>query len=111
MSAAPIHVIPGIYPSPYGFRPERWLNNANPDQFLVSFSKGSRQCSGINLAYAELYICLASIFRVYDGPGGFGTHKRMELFRTTEEDVQMHHDMAIPLPAASSRGGGYFVRS
>lgn len=32
-------------------------------KYVVSFSKGSRQCIGMNLAYAELYIGLATIFR------------------------------------------------
>ena len=104
MSAALIHVNPKIFPSPHEFRPERWLNNPKLDRYLVSFSKGSRQCLGIDLAYAELYICIASIFWVFDGLGGVGTLRRMELFGTTEEDVKMHYDMVIPFPAASSKG-------
>lgn len=103
MSAALIHVNPEIFPSPYEFRPERWLENAEFEKFLVSFSKGSRQCLGIDLAYAEIYICIASIFWGFEGPGGVGTHK-MEIFNTTEEDVKMKHDMAVLFPAASSKG-------
>jgi hypothetical protein len=33
------------------------------DKYLLSFLKGTRQRVGINLAYAEIYLVLASVFR------------------------------------------------
>ncbi|KAL2071054.1 hypothetical protein VTL71DRAFT_12289 [Oculimacula yallundae] len=47
------------------FRPERWLGSDSKhlDKFLATFGKGGRQCLGINLAYAELRIATAKLFR------------------------------------------------
>lgn len=71
---------------------------------MVSFTKGTRQCVGINLAYAELYTCLASIFRRYGGPESMGPEGRLELFETTKEDVEMAADMFIPFVKPGSKG-------
>jgi cytochrome P450 len=72
MNAVMIHQNPKLFPQPLQFRPERWLDNPRLDRYLVSFSKGARQCIGINLAYAELYMGLGAIFSRFtasdDGP-------------------------------------------
>jgi cytochrome P450 len=103
MSSSLIHTNAHIFPSPLEFRPERWLDNKGLEKYLVSFSKGSRQCVGVNLAYAELYLCLNAVF------GRYGTKeqkalRRMELFETTKEDVEMKHDLFIPGPRKESKG-------
>ncbi|KAL0939306.1 cytochrome p450 [Colletotrichum truncatum] len=43
------------------FKPERWLEPEGKqlEKYLVTFSKGARQCLGINLAYAEITLALA----------------------------------------------------
>jgi len=33
---------------------------------LVAWSKGSRSCLGVNLAYAELYLCIAALVVRFD---------------------------------------------
>jgi cytochrome P450 len=38
-----------IFPDLYSFLPERWLENPRLDKYLVSFSKGSRQCVVLTL--------------------------------------------------------------
>lgn len=50
------------------FNPDRWLTEKGKalDQYMVSFSKGSRSCLGQNLAYAEIHVILAYLFRKYD---------------------------------------------
>ena len=101
---------PTIFPEPTQFRPERWLEAEKEgrrlNRYLVSFSKGSRQCVGINLAYAELYICISRIFRWYnggkDGPGGQGG--RLELFETSNDDVEFAADLFIPSPKKGTKG-------
>jgi cytochrome P450 len=110
MSSSLIHTNAHVFPSPLEFRPERWLDNKGLEKYLVSFSKGSRQCVGINLAYAELYLCLNAVFGRY-GPGVEGAQKgvnpklrKMELFETTKEDVEMKHDLFIPGPKKESKG-------
>ncbi|KAH6609558.1 hypothetical protein Trco_002904 [Trichoderma cornu-damae] len=62
------HYDPSIFPDPTRFDPERWIGSKNGDldKHLLSFSKGSRSCIGINLAYAELYLLFASFFRNFE---------------------------------------------
>ncbi|KAI0047689.1 putative P450 monooxygenase [Auriscalpium vulgare] len=50
------------------YLPERWLaGDANSlESSIVIFSKGPRSCLGINLAYCELYLALAHIFRRFE---------------------------------------------
>ncbi|KAJ9613905.1 hypothetical protein H2200_002041 [Cladophialophora chaetospira] len=107
MTAYMIHRNPKIFPSPHTFQPERWIENPRLDKYLVSFSKGAMQCLGINLAYAELYLMLAKLFRVYgskevkmDGDVG-----RLELYDTIfERDVDVSEDRFIPLTRKDSTG-------
>jgi hypothetical protein len=52
MSCALVHHDETIFPEADKFRPERWLNEKGEkrkdlDGYLLSFSKGSRQCLGI----------------------------------------------------------------
>jgi len=47
MTSALIHQNPEIFPEPRKFIPERWIENPRLDQYLLSFSKGGRQCAGI----------------------------------------------------------------
>ncbi|KIW26376.1 uncharacterized protein PV07_09476 [Cladophialophora immunda] len=59
---------PAIFPDPYSFRPERWLGD-NVDELeshMISFSRGSRNCIGMNLAYAELHNTFAHLVRRFD---------------------------------------------
>jgi cytochrome P450 len=104
-----IHLDPSIYPSPHTFNPERWLASAcisaadkraleRGKQHLVPFSKGTRMCAGMNLAYAELYLMLGTLF----APGQVGT--RMELFETDVEDVECKHDFFNPSAKLDSKG-------
>lgn len=52
MTSVHIHENKDIFPEPMKFKPERWLEkrleDAPPlDRYLVTFTKGSRQCAGI----------------------------------------------------------------
>lgn len=56
-----------IFPDPFHFDPDRWLNTDPPGgtsdmkEAYMPFSRGSRMCIGINLATMELKMILASI--------------------------------------------------
>lgn len=104
-----IHLDPSIYTSPHAFEPERWLTDLRDDEdakvglrrmkhYLVPFSKGTRMCAGMHLAYAELYLMLGALF----APGGVG--RRMELFETGDGDVKCAHDFFNPSPRLDSKG-------
>lgn len=110
MDAYSIHHNEAIYPLSYEFKPERWLDNPRLDKYLVSFTKGTRQCLGINLAYAELYIALANVMRRYGGPGSPGPDGNFELYKTDEGDVKMASDNFIPFVKADTKGIRVLVR-
>lgn len=87
MSALFIERREGIFSDPDDFIPERWLDPTEAmklEPYILTFGKGSRDCIGRQLAYAELYSVAATIFRRF-GDG-------MELFETTQDDIEGHHD-------------------
>lgn len=75
----------------------------------MSFSKGSRNCLGINLAYAEIYLCVAAIFRRF-GSGGQdsvreeGDEGVLELYETSLKDLETAADFVVPVPVKESEG-------
>ncbi|KHN95530.1 Cytochrome P450 [Metarhizium album ARSEF 1941] len=93
-----VHMDESIFPDPHRFSPERWLDAERAgfplQKYLVSFSKGSRQCVGQNLATAELYLTAAALLARFD----------FEFVDTTERDVLPARDCFIPRPVVGSRG-------
>jgi len=63
-----VHRSPLMYERPEEFMPDRWLGpNAKACEAALSvFSKGPRSCFGVNLAYAELYLGVAHLFRLFE---------------------------------------------
>ncbi|KAI0291106.1 putative cytochrome P450 [Russula brevipes] len=57
-----------IFAQPHAFVPDRWLQPGSKslEHWYVAFSKGPRSCLGTNLAYFELYLALADLFRRFD---------------------------------------------
>lgn len=80
MSHIFVHYNPTLFPNPLKFDPDRWSkgNSAELLNYLVPFSKGQRQCIGLNLAWAELYLILGNLFRKVT----------LELVDTTEKDME-----------------------
>lgn len=90
---------PAIFPEPHRFDPDRWLRAADRgerlDRFLVTFSKGSRSCVRINLAYAEIYLCIAALFQQFD----------LELYDFDYgRDLEIVRDCFVGLPSGNSKG-------
>ncbi|KAK6524614.1 hypothetical protein TWF281_011517 [Arthrobotrys megalospora] len=68
MSSYLMHMNPDIYTNPHKFDPERWMNSdpaSLQERYFVPFSKGSRACPGLNLAWAEMITAMAATFRRY----------------------------------------------
>ena len=95
-----------IFPDAKAFRPERWIENPRLDRYQVVFSKGSRACLGINLAYAELYLMLAALFRHYGSPECRRPDDQGELvlFETSLRDVEFDAEFNVPFPWEGSKG-------
>jgi len=101
-----IHLSPLYFPEPMLFNPQRWIENPGLDKYLVPFSRGTRQCVGINLAYSEIYLTLARVFSSYgsrdvrfEGDKGW-----LELFETSYRDIEIVGDGVTPLYREGSNG-------
>ncbi|KAE8373545.1 cytochrome P450 [Aspergillus bertholletiae] len=97
-SAYSVHMDPQHFPDPHTFNPERWLGTAEEiralESMLVPFSRGSRQCLGMNLAYAKLFLSAATLVRRYD----------LELVDTTLDNVEPYRDHFLVVPKNGHRG-------
>jgi cytochrome P450 len=90
-----------VFPDSNVYKPERWLGNPKGpngtkplSRYLVAFGKGTRMCIGINMAYAELYLGIASLFRRFE----------LDLFETYPADVVSAQDTVSPQPYSGSKG-------
>ncbi|KAL2408013.1 Cytochrome P450 monooxygenase [Exophiala dermatitidis] len=101
MTNALVLMDPDIFPDPDTFNPDRWLEGGHSlEKYQVAFSKGSRQCLGMNLAYAEMYLSMAALWSRFD----------FELFETTLDDVLWKHDFFTAFPDDESKGVRVKVR-
>jgi len=99
MNAPLLNRHPDWYSDPDEFRPERYLDDPRLLRRHLTFSKGGRQCLGINLAYQELQMFTAGIFRKYRVFDKTAQHQHgptLELVETTIEDVRMYADFVTP---------------
>lgn len=90
------HFNADIFPDPYEYKPERWLQPESKEleKYLVPFGSGSRMCIGMNLSLAEQYLGLAYVFRRFN----------LKLFETEKKDVMMHASCMITLSNPDSPG-------
>ncbi|KAI0849536.1 trichodiene oxygenase [Daldinia vernicosa] len=100
-SAYFVHNDPEIYPNPDSFDPGRWIKAAEENfplhKYLVNFTKGTRQCIGIPLVSAEIHITIARLVSTFD----------MDLYKTTMESVEIHHDRFVAYPKKSKDTGSW----
>ncbi|KAI9728590.1 MAG: hypothetical protein M1834_007618 [Cirrosporium novae-zelandiae] len=91
MSHRFIHHNQDLFPNSQKYDPGRWLQGEKSkylEKYLVTFSRGSRQCLAIHMAYAELFLALATVFRRFD----------MELYDTTRVNIDPKYDYFFPVP-------------
>ncbi|KAK2766809.1 hypothetical protein FQN54_006123 [Arachnomyces sp. PD_36] len=93
-----VHMDEEIFPEPREFKPERWIKAQEDgfrlDRYLVSFSKGSRQCVGIKYVPHPNYLATQVANIPFE----------MENYETTLDDVEVARDFFVGVPKLDSKG-------
>ena len=89
------HTNSDVFPDPFTFNPQRWLDNPGLTRYLFAFGRGSRMCLGMNLAMAEVYMTLAYVFRRFE----FELHDTI-----ASRDVEIARDSFIGMFDGKSKG-------
>ncbi|KAK6840897.1 hypothetical protein PG987_001757 [Apiospora arundinis] len=72
MTTILLHTDEDAYPDPMRFNPDRWLAESKTEgaedeaRVYAPFSRGTRICLGIHLAWAEMYSVLSALVQGYD---------------------------------------------
>ncbi|KAI0884561.1 cytochrome P450 [Annulohypoxylon maeteangense] len=69
MTTILMHTDETLYPDPKRFNPDRWMDPESRkmvDKTFAPFSRGTRNCLGMHLAWAELYVIVATIAYRYN---------------------------------------------
>lgn len=107
MTAPLVNRSPLLCDDPETFKPERYIEDPKLLHRHLTFSKGGRQCVGINLAYQELQTFTAGIWRKYspyDASKKIQDGPTFELYKTGPEDVNLWSDYVTPSPKPGSQG-------
>ncbi|KAI4861310.1 cytochrome P450 [Hypoxylon rubiginosum] len=69
MTALLMHMDEKLYPDPERFEPERWVDleaRKKADKTFAPFSRGTRNCLGMYLAWAEMYMITSTLVHRFD---------------------------------------------
>ncbi|KAK8054878.1 cytochrome p450 domain-containing protein [Apiospora rasikravindrae] len=65
-----MHTDESLYPEPMRFNPDRWMGTSKGTvadaRYYAPFSRGTRMCLGMHLAWAEMYLVLVTLVRQFD---------------------------------------------
>lgn len=102
-AAYTLHHDPDVFPEPFEFRPERWLESGQDrglsrpdmDRNMMPFGVGLRACIGKNLALRQLYETVAAACREDMGgdllEGAKMRQERIEMIEWFNGEIKGHH--------------------
>ena len=90
VSITGIHHDPGLYPEPYSFKPQRFIERAYGPFEFFPFGGGHRRCLGAYLAEYEMRITLAEIVMHWD-------FEPAMVEREVRQDIAMGPKNGVPL--------------
>ena len=101
-----VHHDPDIYPRPYEFRPERFLEQPPGTYTWVPFGGGRRRCLGASFAMLEMQIVLRAVLAHCElrplGDGNERARRRNITIRPGRgAGVVLRERQPVPVPAAS----------
>ena len=98
------HTRADVYPEPYAFRPERFLDGSPPRYAWIPFGGGVRRCIGAAFAEMEMRVALGEILRHRTLLPATGRAERVARRNVTLSPRRGTRVIAVPRQAASSPG-------
>ncbi|OHF04566.1 cytochrome P450 [Colletotrichum orchidophilum] len=94
-----LHHDPAIFPDPFAFRPERWIDDdrscglyrSHMEKSLIAFGAGLRACLGKNLAMQQLLKTVAAVVDSELLEGARTSEERIEVVQWFNGDIKFHH--------------------